>query len=151
MKIKQGITLNQIQEVLDFSFPFFEHVISRKGFDYYMIDLANANWTQSVLLLDNQENIEGVYILGNNQLPSQFVQDKYVGLVGVEGLLLAVDESLRGEGYGNKLKDYPRTLGYDYIWGQQFKELNNLKDWIKRRELVATTDSVYITAEIFLK
>jgi hypothetical protein len=151
MNIKQGIPLNQIQEILDFSFTFFEHVISRQGFDFYIRDLANTNWNQSVLLLDDQDNIKGVYILGNNQLPSEHVQYKYVGLLGVEGLLLAVDKSVRGQGYGNKLKDYPSTLGYDYIWGQQFKSLNNLKNWLKRRELVATTDSVYITAEIFLK
>lgn len=148
MKIKQGIELTQVQEVLDFSFPFFENVIFRRGFDYYMRDLANANWKKSVLLLDG-DNIKGVYILGNHQLPSQYVQAKYVGLIGIEGLLIAVDESVRGQGWGNKLKEYPKTLGYDYIWGQQFKGLNNLKDWLKRRELIATTDEVYITAEIF--
>lgn len=149
MRIKQGIELNQIQEVLDFSFPFFEHVISNIGFNYYMRDLANTNWKKSLLLLDDEDKILGAYILGNNQLPSQYVQYKYVGLIGVEGLLLAIDESVRGQGWGNKLKDYPKRLGYDYIWGQQFKGLNNLNDWLKRRELVATTSSVYITAEIF--
>jgi hypothetical protein len=149
MKIKQGIELNQVQEVLDFSFPFFENVISRRGFDYYMRDLANANWKKSALLLDGDNNIKGVYILGNHQLPSQYVQSKYVGLIGIEGLLIVVDESVRGQGWGNKLKEYPKSLGYGYIWGQQFKGLNNLKDWLKRRELVATTDEVYITAEIF--
>jgi len=149
MKIKQGVELSKVQEVLDYSFPFFEHVISRKGYDYYMRDLANINWRHSALLIDDQDKIRGVYILGNHQLPSEFVQYKYVGLVGVEGVLLAVDESIRGQGYGNMLKDYPKTLGYGYIWGQQFKGLNNLNDWLKRRELVGTTDSVYITAEIF--
>ena len=149
MKIKQGITLNQVQEVLDYTYPFFKHVISRGGFDYYMRDLANTNWQKSALLIDDEGNLKGAYILGNHQLPSQFVQDKYVGLVGIEGLLLAVDESVRGQGWGNQLKDYPKTLGYGYIWGQQFKGLNNLKDWLKRRELVGTTDEVYITAEIF--
>jgi hypothetical protein len=151
MNIKQGIELNQVQEVLDFSFTFFENVISRRGFDYYMRDLANANWKKSALLLGDDNNIKGVYILGNHQLPSQYVQAKYVGLIGIEGLLIAVDESVRGQGWGNVLKDYPKTLGYGYIWGQQFKGLNNLKDWLKRRELIATTSEVYITAEIFLK
>lgn len=149
MRIKQGIELNQIQEVLDFTFPFFEHIISNVGFNYYMKDLSNANWEESILLLDDDDNVKGAYILGNYQLPSQYVQYKYVGLTGVEGLLLAIDESIRGQGWGNKLKDYPKTLGYDYIWGQQFKGLNNLNDWLKRRELVATTSEVYITAEIF--
>ena len=149
MIIKQGIELNQIEEVLDYTYPFFKHVISRGGFDYYMKGLSNANWKKSLLLLDDEDNIKGAYILGNLQLPSQYVQYKYIGLTGVEGLLLAIDESIRGQGWGNKLKEYPKTLGYDYIWGQQFKGLNNLNDWLKRRELVATTSEVYITAEIF--
>jgi len=149
MTIKVGIELYKIEEVLDYTYPFFKHVISRVGFDYYMKGLSNANWKKSLLLLDNEDNIKGAYILGNFQLPSQYVQYKYTGLTGVEGLLLAIDESIRGQGWGNKLKDYPKTLGYDYIWGQQFKGLNNLNDWLKRRELVATTSEVYITAEIF--
>ena len=115
MRIKQGIELNQIQEVLDFTFPFFEHIISNVGFNYYMKDLSNANWEESILLLDDEDNLKGAYILGNYQLPSQYVQYKYVGLIGVEGLLLAIDESVRGQGWGNKLKDYLKTLGYEYI------------------------------------
>jgi hypothetical protein len=34
-------------------------------------------------------------------------------------VLLAVDESIRGMGWGNKLKDYTKTLNVDYIWGYQ--------------------------------
>jgi len=51
-------------------------------------------------------------------------------------------------GWGNKLKDAPKTLDVDYIWGQQFKGLNNLEDWLKRRELIHETQDIYITAEI---
>lgn len=149
MNIRQGIELNQIKEVLDFAFPFFEKIITKSKFDYYISDLANVNWKKSALLLDDNNEIKGVYILGNNQPPTQFVKEKFIGLSGIEGVLLAVDESIRGQGWGNKLKDYPKNLNYGYIWGQQFKGLNNLNDWLKRRELIGTIDSVYITAEIF--
>lgn len=87
----------------------------------------------------------GLYLLGDEQLPNK------KGLVGVEGVLLAVDETIRGKGFGNQLKDYVLNLNYDYIWGKQLKSLNNLKDWLKRRELVGTTYDCYITLELFNK
>jgi hypothetical protein len=91
----------------------------------------------------------GLYLLGDSQLDSLVVNDTYSNLKGVEGVVLAVSEEIRVQGWGNKLKDYPKMLGVDYIWGQQLKTLNNLEDWLKRRELVAETKSVYITAELF--
>jgi hypothetical protein len=115
----------------------------------YVKFYANVNWGLSVLLLDEKDEIKGVYILGNNQITCMIDSKKYKKLKGVEGILLCVDESLRGQGFGNTLKDYPKTLNVDYVWGQQFKGLNNLNDWLKRRELVGETSEVYITVEIF--
>lgn len=150
MNIIQGIPSNRVSEVLNYSYQFFSHVMEKRDFDYYMRTLANINWGVSVLLLDDEDNIKGTYILGNHQITSMLDADEYVGLNGVEGVLLCVDESIRGLGYGNQLKDYPRSLGYDYIWGQQFIPLGNLNDWLKRRELVGQTEQVYITAEKYI-
>jgi hypothetical protein len=47
-------------------------------------------------------------------------------------VLLAVDESIRGMGWGNKLR-LPKTLNVDYIWGYQAAGLNNIEYWLKRR------------------
>jgi hypothetical protein len=147
MKIKQGIPKDQIQYVLDFTYPNFSHLMSRQGYDYYLKGVTN--WDISAMLVTDEDKILGVYLLGDNQLTDFVDAEKYEGLRGVEGVLLFIDSSIIGLGYGNKLKDYPKTLGYDYVWGQQFKGLKNLDDWLKRRELVATTNDVYITAEIF--
>jgi hypothetical protein len=149
MKIIQGIPQNKVSEVLDYTHQFFEHVMDATNFYQYMRYLANVNWDESILLVDDENNIKGVYILGGNQLNSIVTAKDYKELNGVEGVLLCVDETLRGQGYGNKMKDYPKTLGYDYIWGQQFKDLDNLNDWLKRRVLVGETQYVYITAELF--
>lgn len=150
MKQLQGIPRNRVTEILEYSYQFFNHVMSKPDFDYYMRNLAAVNWEISVLLLDDDDNIKGTYILGNHQITSMLDADEYLGLNGVEGVLLCVDESIRGLGYGNQLKDYPKTLGYDYIWGQQFIPLGNLNDWLKRRELVGETEYVYITAEKYI-
>jgi hypothetical protein len=147
MKIKKGIPKEYIQYVLDFSYPYFSHLMSRQGYDFYLRGVTN--WDISGMLVTDDDKILGIYLLGNSQLTDFVDAPKYENLRGIEGVLLVLDTSVRGLGYGNKLKDYPKTLGYDYVWGQQFKGLNNLKDWLKRRELVATTDDVYITAEIF--
>ncbi len=89
-------------------------------------------------------------MFSENQITDYFKNtDKFKGLHGVEGILLFIEEKHRGDGWGNKLKDMSKELGYDYIWGQQFKGLNNLQDWLKRRELITETDNIYITAQIF--
>jgi hypothetical protein len=147
MKIKQGIPEERRLESIRWAFEHFKHVTDK---DYFFAIIAHLTiWDISAMLVDEEDNIMGLYLLGDKQLDSLVRDEKYLELNGVEGVLLAVDKSIRGMGWGNKLKDFPKTLGFDYIWGQQLKTLNNLIDWLKRRELVGETNSVYITAEIF--
>lgn len=149
MVIKKGITKDRRNEVIDWSFEFFKHLINKPNFSYTVIQ--KTNWSNSAMLVDENDEILGVYLLGDTQLKSILLTDDYNNLKGVEGVLLAVDTSIRGKGWGNKLKDYPNILGFDYIWGQQFKTLNNLDDWLKRRQLIAVTNDCYITAEFYQK
>jgi hypothetical protein len=147
MQIKKGIPQELRDNVLAFSYPYFNHLMSKYSYEEYLKSVTN--WDISAMLVNDDGKLLGVYLLGNLQLTDFVTAPKYEKLVGVEGVLLVIDSSIRGLGFGNKLKDYPKTLGVDYIWGQQFKGLKNLDDWLKRRELVATTSEVYITAEIF--
>lgn len=147
MEIIQGIQQNRKEEILKYTYKFFSHVMGEYDFIHYIKFSAAVDWDESILLIDLENKIMGVYLLGKHQINSMITANDYIGLKGVEGVLLCVDETLRGQGYGNQLKDYPKTLGYDYIWGQQFKDLGNLNDWLKRRELIGETKYVYITAE----
>lgn len=142
--IKQGIPKEKLNEIMEWSFPYFTHVIGQ-GFFQIVVE-GQTNLEKSAMIVDRYDNIYGVYLIGNTQLRNL----DYKHLKGVEGVLLAVDESIRGRGWGNRLKDYPKTLGVDYIWGQQAKGLNNIKDWLKRRELINESGGVYITAEKFM-
>jgi hypothetical protein len=45
----------------------------------------------------------GLYLLGYKSITQSLVN------YWIEGVLLAVDESIRGMGWGNKLKDYKNT------------------------------------------
>ena len=57
---------------------------------------------------------------------------------GVEGIILLVLPQYRGKGYGNLLKDLPRSMGYQYVYGEQFKATPAvLQHWLKRRRLIA--------------
>jgi hypothetical protein len=147
MNIRHGIPKEIRLEAITWAFEYFKNLTSK---DYFFAILKQeTNWDISAILLDDEDKIMGLYLLGDSQLDSLIVNDTYTNLKGVEGVVLAVSEEIRGQGWGNKLKEYPKTLEVDYIWGQQLKSLNNLEDWLKRRELIAETQSVYITAEIF--
>ncbi len=147
MYIRHGIPEEMRIEAITWAFEYFKYVTPK---DYFFAILKQeTNWDISAILLNEEDKIMGLYLLGDKQLDSLTLNEKFIKLKGVEGVLLAVSEDIRGEGWGNKLKDYPKTLEFDYIWGQQLKSLNNLEDWLKRRELIAETKSVYITAEIF--
>jgi hypothetical protein len=145
LEIKQDIPLERQYEAILFSYQFFSHTMKFNDFNRYLKN--ETLWDISWYLVDETDEILGIYLMGGKHIP--FDDGRFADLLGVEGLLLAVDESIRGFGFGNRLKDLPRTLGVDYIWGQQFKLLNNLDDWLKRRELIGEIGDVYITAEIF--
>ena len=147
MYIRHGIPKEMRIEAITWAFEYFKTVTPKDYF--FAIIKQETNWDISAIILDDEDRIMGVYLLGDSQLDSLTVNEKYTNLKGVEGVLLAVSEEVRGQGWGNKLKDYPKTLEIDYIWGQQLKSLNNLEDWLKRRELIAETQSVFITAQIF--
>jgi hypothetical protein len=147
MKIQQGIPQNRRLEVITWAFEYFKHVT---GKDYFFAIIAQeTNWDLSLMLVDENDVLKGCYLFGDQQVDSIIDTDEFKDMKGIEGILLAVDKEIQGQGWGNKLKDYPKTLKFDYIWGQQLKTLGNLKDWLKRRYLYAETDSVYITIEKF--
>jgi len=146
MEIKQGIPKERRLEVITWAFEYFKEVT---GKDYFFAIIAQeTNWDLSVMLLDG-DDLKGVYLFGDQGVGSLADLTAYANLKGIEGVLLAVDKSVQGQGWGNKLKDYPKTMGFDYIWGQQLKTLDNLEDWLKRRVLVAETKNVWITLEKF--
>lgn len=133
--------------MLEYSYKFFDKIISKKNFNEHVLGVTDFNL--SARLITDSGTVKGIYLIGTNKLSDYVVLPELDGLIGVEGVLLAIDEDIRGMGFGNKLKDYPKSIGVDYIWGQQFKALNNLDDWLKRRVLVHETEDIYFTMEKF--
>lgn len=67
----------------------------------------------------------------------------------MEGVALGLKKEYRGNGFGEKLKDwfenYAKDNGYDFIFGQHLKGLNNIDFWLKRRELYREDKHSYYT------
>jgi GNAT superfamily N-acetyltransferase len=67
---------------------------------------------------------------------------------GIEGVALFLKPEFRSQGLGKALIEYPYThlnQHFSYIWGGQEKTLNNLFDWLKRRELLYDTGTCFYT------
>lgn len=109
-----------------------------------------------ILLVDNK--IAGFYLLRYSNIEVDVTSkkftlkedlSKYRGKQGIEGIALGILPKYKNKGYGKVLRSYPRSLGYDYIWGEQLKDLNNLNDWLKIRRLVAENEESYVTLQDF--
>ena len=72
---------------------------------------------------------------------------KYNGK-GIEGVALYLHEDYRNKGLGRHLINYPYEYlnkEFSHIWGGQEKDLNNIVDWLKRRELIYDTGRCFYT------
>ena len=149
MKIIQGIPKSYRSPVIVWSYKYFNHLVSKKEFTEIINN--GTNWDLSLMLVedDDEEEVLGLYLLGNEQISSVINTHEYTGMTGIEGILLVIDDSIRGQGWGTKLKDYTMTMGFDYVWGQQYKSLNNLYEWLKLRTLIGQSEHINITAEFF--
>lgn len=115
---------------------------------------TDVDWYISKKLTVNGK-IVGFYLLNEKNVnevvePEYSFEDlaKYDNKRGVEGIMLMILPECRGYGFGDMLKELPKALGYDYIFGQQLKNLNNLTDWLKRRRLVGELPEfggIYVT------
>ena len=148
----EPIQTYEISELLDIKWRVFcQYYKNKEGCDSYT--LASTDW--SILVkLTLKGKIIGMYLLKEGSLSEFIISEhittlyeniqSYQDLRGLQGVTLAIDETYRGRGWGNILKDYPKTLGYDYWWGIAFKTLGNLKDWQKRARLVGESQDLYL-------
>jgi hypothetical protein len=150
--------------------PIIAHTVTEfhgKGItDDEIIDFTRryTDWNLSRKLIID-DTLAGFYLLREgsiaNLLSARYYRcvpledlSHYTERRGVEGIILLVLPDYRGYGYGNLLKDLPRQMGYDYVYGEQFKATPDvLEHWLKRRRLIAdcngTYGDVWLTLEDF--
>lgn len=135
MKIKN--LLEYKEQAIELIKENFSHL---SGIDY-AYELRDSNWGLSVgLFKEESGELVGVYILGAGNEPFGKIKGS-----GLQGIALAVREELRGQGLGHLLIEYSYSLGFDYVWGEQDKQLNNLSHWLKRRELLGEDETSFYT------
>lgn len=143
------IKKSEIYRCIDVVAKSFSHVM---GYDdtFFLIRSLKIDWNLSYKAsIDNV--IVGCYLLnegGVEKFEKCSLEDltPYKNLKGIEGVVLAVLPEYRSFGIGKILREIPKKLGYDYIWGQQFKFLGNLEDWTRfGRRLVADCGDINIT------
>jgi GNAT superfamily N-acetyltransferase len=116
-------------------------------FDYL---IKSVDWGISIKATVG-DKIVGCYLLSQEPISScDSVDDEkikyYSNLYGLQGISLAVSNEYRNMGIGKALRDETLNMGYDYIWGYQSKELNNIDNWVKfGRKIVGETYFDYIT------
>ena len=95
-----------------------------------------------VATVNNQ--VTGFYFIGDNQISlpedkrQQRIYNTLKKLKGIEGIGLGVFPEFKGKGIGRKLIEASQKDSHaDYIWGMQYKSLENIKDWLKRRKIYA--------------
>lgn len=111
-----------------------------------IVGQCGGDFTNSVVITVDGE-VAGFYFLTPKNLTPN--GDIIKGMVGIQGVALGVSNKFKNMGLGKMLINYPSTLGYDYVWGQQIKQLDNINDWIKRRKIYADTGGMFITYQIF--
>ena len=100
------------------------------------------------LVLKYKGEAVGTYLLGTHPMHILENLKHYLRLKGTEGVALAVKLEFRGFGFGNMLKDYSvENTKTDYIWGMQLRDLKNINDWAKRRRIVFSSSSMFITLQ----
>lgn len=121
------IEKSEIDECCDICSDAFEIVMPKHSIPTYLKSIAN--WRLSVKA-KYEDKIVGCYILNETSFPIRKggIIKRYSP---IQGIGLAVDLKHRGLGIGKKLRQYPLTLNYDYIWGAHSKLLNNINEWLK--------------------
>lgn len=140
-KTDQKIIVNKLHEV------FYKTGMDNKTL-WDMIAPVDANLS---VVAEIDGKIGGFYFLRSEDIPpnNPKLYEKLSKLNGLEGVALGVFKEYKQYGIGKDLIEYPKRLGYDYIWGYQLKSLENIKDWLKRRKLYYENPYLYITYEIF--
>ena len=140
-------------------FPVMLAVFGKTHYEELKTILSKRNCLDTSLAALMGDEMVGFYILGPHDMVAFLFTQRnekgmeiktdvrpYKGKRGVEGYALGVLPKYEGQGIGQMLINKSMTMGFDYIWGQQYKSLKNIQHWLKRRLLIAEHPKFYVTA-----
>lgn len=116
------------------SFQEFRLGMTLKSFSNTVLSGVGGNLKDSWVAVHNGEVVGG-YFIGHRQIgdffPTREESKLYKEKVGIEGVALFVLPAYRAYGVGRVLRDIPKYMDADYVWGQHFDCLNNIANWVK--------------------
>jgi len=127
--------------------------------------LSLVDYNKSIKMIVNGK-IVGVYLLSNKESMNDFMEflkkegspvtivdqklfEQLSDKNGIQGLVVGLLKEFRQNGLGEILLQYPKSLGFDYVWGCQTHGVSDVSKWLKRRKLIATAPHYNITVEVF--
>ena len=153
-EMNENFSIENIEESdIDYIIEMCEKLFS-EAMGYYYPGLLFYEMTDFLIskkaVLDDK--IIGCYLLKGESVNTQEINwlenlDLYQARRGLQGVALGILKEYRGLAYGRQLRDSALTLSqYDYIWGGQAKQLNNLDNWLGYgRRLVGETECSFVT------
>ncbi len=149
----------QFELVLDAATKIFRKHMSASELRQYLI--AQTDLELSLLAYYKNEII-GFYLIGDYPVPNDISESQLLismneyhqilEMNGMEGVALAVLPDYRGLGIGKILIeasfDVATKFHKQFIWGQNYISLNNLKEWLKIRTHFASDNEVHYTLKL---
>lgn len=143
-KIKE----NDIKEI----YPHLSEVFHKTKYSSKIIwEMIKEEYNPNLsVVLTLGDKVIGFYFIGNGQIPETEnpVYDDLKTMEGVEGIALGILPYYKELGLGKMLITWSQSLPFDYIWGAQFRSLENIHDWKKRRKVYYVGPEYYITYQI---
>ena len=148
---------SELDKVLDIAYQVFSTKISQSEEEFKNeVKEELGNRFSCCYIAEVDVKIVGGYLLvkGKNFKELQELQtemnEKGIDITnktGVQGVALFVLPQFAGAGVGKQLREIPiERLGADYVWGEHFKELNNLQNWLNAgRVLLGEREDYFVT------
>lgn len=128
-------------EVIDLLMMVFSPAYPEADRKWFKEQICPINFNESMFIYEGQ-SLVACYLMQ--------VQDAPYGVMkglGIRGDALAVHPDFQKQGLFTKFYQRLKSEGkYDYFWGTQGRELNNLSFWSKYRKVINSDERHYYTA-----
>jgi GNAT superfamily N-acetyltransferase len=145
--VLSDITSEDIPDVLGICVTAFNHLRAESEIKKYILEVTDFIISKKATI---GNTAVGCYLFNDqpvgDYLATEHDKVKYKGRKSLQGIALCVLPEYRNHGIGKKLRELPKSMNYDYIWGEHLKGLDNIGNWVKfGRRIIADTGESYIT------
>jgi GNAT superfamily N-acetyltransferase len=146
---------SEVAEALNVCFKSFKESLglSEEDVKTEIKEEMGNNFSNCYVALADGQIIGGYFLKKEKKPASDLVELGVHGLenkTGIKGVAIFVLPEYRAYGAGRQLRSIPEKLGVDYIWGQHYKELRNVENWVNfGRTYVGDKDDYAITFQEF--